>query len=134
METWTSDYNDYNDLLEGYHCHILEGYRKGSRGHYNGGISVYIKSELSKKCKRIFKHSKLAIYIILLQGEVLLSESNILLCCVYLPPEGSPFYTDGATGVALLENEVTEILITMDRKPMLILIGVHYQIIVWMIQ
>ena len=42
---------------------------------------------------------------------------------MYLPPEGSPFCNDRVTAVALLENKVTEILIIMDRKPMIILIG-----------
>ena len=85
--------------------------------------SVYIyKSNLFKLCKRINVTSSLGIFI-LLSGTLLSISARILLVTVYLPPEGSPFYTDEINGILMLEAEIANALVTLDRDIYVILTG-----------
>ena len=113
LETWTAQEDEYSSLLIDFHCFILRRHRKGSRGHHNGGVSVYIKSRLFKLCERINTSSSLGI-LLLLPGSVLSVNARILLVIVYLPPEGSPFYNDEINGILMLEAEIINILASLD--------------------
>ena len=90
VETWTSHKDQFCDLLKGYSCFTLQGYRRGRRGHYNGGISVYVKSGIFKSCKRVCCESNIGIYITI-PGNLFDTNGIMLLACVYLPPRGFAF-------------------------------------------
>ena len=120
FETWTTKQNYLCNLLTDVECFILHGYRKGSRGHNNGGVSVYVNSKLLKLCKRINVTNSLGIFI-LLSGTVLSISARILLVSVYLPPEGSCFYTDKINGILMLEAEIANVLATLDGDIYIIL-------------
>ena len=122
VETWTSFENQFCDLLSGYGSFTLHGYRRGKRGHHNGGISVYIKSNVFKSCRRVYHKSNIGIYFTI-PGDILNSEDIILVACVYLPPEGSPFYEDEVNGILLLEDELMSITSAMNVRPNIILAG-----------
>ena len=42
---------------------------------------------------------------------------------MYLPPEGSPFYTDEINGILMLEAEIANVLATLDGDIYIILTG-----------
>ena len=122
VETWTSCKEQFSDLLPGFGCFTVQGHRRGQRGHFNGGISVYVKANLFKNCKRIRCESNIGIYFTI-PGNLLNSSDPVLLACVYLPPEGSPFYDEEVNGILLLEDELMSVISEMDVRPYVILAG-----------
>ena len=66
--------------------------------------------------------SSLGIFI-LLPGTLLSISGRILLIVVYLPPEGSSFYTDKINGILMLEVEIADVLATLDGDIYIILTG-----------
>ena len=109
LETWTSYKDQFCDLLTVYGCFTLQGYRRGRRGHYNGGIIIFVKSSIFKSCKRVCCESNIRIYITV-PGNLFDTNGIMLLACLYLPHEGSPFYAAEPNGIMLLEDELSSVV------------------------
>ena len=76
--------------------------------------------------KRLESESKLAIYL-LLSKHLFDFESDVLLICAYIPPEGSSFYEkfnfEDKNGIICLESEILKIFETIGRTTPMILLG-----------
>lgn len=88
----------YVEFLSGYKWFSLAGGRKGGRGHWNRGINTYIKEDLFKHAQRILPTSEVAVFLVL-SGDIMNSNKDILSANVYIPPEGATFYEEENNGV-----------------------------------
>ena len=85
------------------------------------GLVVYIKKTLSKYVKRIGEEAAFGIFLTI-DKALFQSEKDVLLCFVYLPPAGSPFYAQyHFVGIDLLEDHLLNLNINIDSYELLIL-------------
>ena len=71
-----------------------------------GGIIVFVKNTLCKYVTRICATFRFGV-ILRLDKHLFGSESDYVYCCMYLPPESSPYYkycSSPTKGVNCLEN------------------------------
>ena len=105
-ETWCQE----NDLpfvlseLTDYTCELLNAVKLHKYGRAMGGIAVYIKKHIAKYIKRInvdFSHG-IALKICKTYTNL---DFDIILLCVYIPPEGSPRYNnEDLNGIVILKG------------------------------
>ena len=74
-----------------------------------GGLIVYVKKQFSRFITRISRRCEFGIFLKI--NKILLeSGRDLVLACVYLPPENSPFYNEKSTkGIGMLEEAILEI-------------------------
>ena len=100
------------EIFPNHDKYILDSYRHSSRGHWSGGICVYIKPSLNQFVKRCLPESNIAIYLVISKN-VFGFDKDVLLVCAYIPPEGSSFYekfnTEDNNGITIMEGEILHI-------------------------
>ena len=122
-ETWAKSDDDFNDFLPGYHKFAKSWTKVTDHGHHPGGILVCVKDSLAPGVKRIKETFKYAITL-LLDGDFFGLGQDMLLFCVYLPPQGSTSYEeDQENGVDLLENHIAATLADQDGECSLCILG-----------
>ena len=117
-ETWSQNYD--KDLLQDYIHYCVRGYKKGSRGHHNGGISIFVKNVLAPmitNCKKVDN----SIFLIFKNHHIFNCINPVIVGGCYLPPEGSTYY-DNKNGPETLEETITELTKTYN-DPYLLIFG-----------
>ena len=89
-DTWTSansavDYSNYCKI----HCYRKYIHKRAKRG--SGGIIIYYRESMEKGVKLI-KKSVDGVVWVKLDKAFFGFERDIYMCCVYIPPEGSPMH------------------------------------------
>ena len=98
IETWGSSQSDFSDLLE-----MHEAFTCMRSENFSRGIIVYINKHILPGCARIFSTFKDSVFLKL--GKTLFSlERDLIVGAIYLSPAGSVIYTEGESGVQLLEE------------------------------
>ena len=111
-ETWTKSVNEFDNFLSGYTC--FNSVRDGvNKGRFSGGVTVFVRSNLieSKRVHRVFNNLKDCVILRLSNNRLSLS-NNILLCFLYISPEGSPIYTNNGdtNGIERFEDALLDIV------------------------
>ena len=106
IETWGRSQDDFSDLLE---THEAFTSIRSEAENYSGGIIVYINKHILPGCARIFTTFKDSVFIKL--DKTLFSlERDLIVGAIYLSPAGSVIYTEGESGVQLLEEKIAKIM------------------------
>lgn len=89
---------------------------KSKPGRKAGGIVCLIKNELKRFIIKVLDIKHEYAYAFLVDKRLFGCEKNILYVCIYVPPEGSPFYAhfDYDQGISLLEECLVDLLLTLD--------------------
>ena len=111
-ETWCQE-NDLPFLLSeltDYTCELLNAVKLHKYGRAMGGIAVYIKKHIAKYIKRLnvdFSHG-IALEICKTYTNL---DFDIILLCVYIPPEGSQRYNnEDLNGIVILKEEIRRLM------------------------
>ena len=112
QETWSEDQNDFKGWLSGYTVRTKEGSRRSKHGHCSGGIAVFFKDSIFQGISEINSTFNHALSFVLKASYFGLN-TDIILICSYLPPEGSFVYNTGTDdnydGISLLQEEICNI-------------------------
>ena len=93
LETWGDISEQFNDLLEGYCCFDNVRVRQNNALRNSGGISVFVKSHLTKDGLVTRICSDFIDCVVLhLKVSCFNCPSDIILYIAYVSPEGSPIY------------------------------------------
>lgn len=100
-ETKTETLED--DLIPGYSCFVLE--RKKAHHRYGGyhGICIFVKSSLSKHVEVIQNTIAENVLWIRVKNQITGtgSDTQFLLGCIYIPPEGSVYYDENCFDIII---------------------------------
>lgn len=114
QETWCDNETDLRQLegkLTGFKCYTESATRVSKFGRASGGLAVYFKKEYDNFVKRLdagFKHGiTLEIQTVLNGAQAQLT--NLILVCVYLPPENSTSYGIETNGVEVLKDKLVDL-------------------------
>ena len=93
VETWIDDIAIIEASLQNFMIFLCPSFRSVKGGRNMAGVVILVKLNLSLKPVRIC--SEFEFGILLKFGNVPLKSStkNIVLACIYIPPEGSPIYS-----------------------------------------
>ncbi len=110
-ETWTKGNSDICDFLPDYTCFCVHGKRRSKHGRQPGGIAVFIKTSLLCVIQLLHK-TDYGIFLRLSKGASDLL-CDIIIACLYIPNEGSTFYTNriDSNGIFELEELLSDIVI-----------------------
>ena len=92
LETWVEDQSLINHVLPDFDRYFFNAVKRSKFGRPMAGLVVYINRSISKYIKRISEETSFEIFLII-DKALFQSEKHVLLCFVYLPPTGSPFYS-----------------------------------------
>ena len=106
IKTWGRSHNDFSGLLE---THEAFQCIRSETEKFSGGIIVYINEHILAGCAKIFSTLKDSVFIKL--DKTLFSlERDLIVGAIYLSPIGSVVYTEGNSGVQLLEEKVAKVI------------------------
>ena len=115
-ETWSENENDFKNWISDMNNYSLAGTRRSKHGRCSGGITVFIKKDISggvSNVKHIFKHA-----VFLKLDKVFFHfDENVLLAFAYVPPEASFIHNDSIVGlncIEQLQETLLELSITND--------------------
>ena len=122
QETWAENSLEFRDLLNnkgytGFSTH----YQKTSKyGRCPGGVVVYIKNSVLEGIKRISTDFRFGVVFMFDQAYFCLSK-NLILLCLYLPPEGSASYEPGVDGMDVVGSKLDSLREQYDEAHVCIL-------------
>jgi exonuclease III len=104
IETWTKNDLDIKNFLKDYDYFSVHGKRKQKYGRTPGGIVTLIKKDIVNNIELLLK-CDYGLFFKLDKHKFGLKQ-HVILCCVYIPCEGSTFYVDRpeSDGIAELES------------------------------
>jgi len=109
LETWGDISGQFNDLLEGYCCFDNVRVRQNNALRNSGGISVFVKSHLTKDglVTRICSDF-IDCIVLYLKVSCFNCPSDIILYIAYVSPEGSPIYEhrDDTNGITYIDEKL----------------------------
>ena len=106
-ETWSSTKGEFDNLLQGYTHFDSVRIKRTRRGRNSGGISVFVKNYLlaQESVYRIFEGFENCV-ILLFDKSIFKTDQDVIMCFVYISPEGSPIYntSEEKDGIKLFEK------------------------------
>ena len=95
-------------------CFCRPAVRFPGRGRPSGGICVLIRNEYAHFFRQIEYKGVGNFIVFILDKKLFDLEKDILIVCVYVPPEGSPYYVhfDVENGISLLEDCLMDCLVS----------------------
>ena len=106
-ETWIVQPNELINLVN-YTTYTCDAKLSVRGGRNMGGVVVYIKNTVSKWTKHILKKFDFGLIFSIDKAYFDLNK-DVILVCLYLPPESSPMYKNQNTfGIQIVENLVLE--------------------------
>lgn len=90
-ETWSESKDDLQNLIPNYRNEVNCARRYSKHGRAGGGIVLYYRDKYSPGVRRIYHEFPYAI-ICRLQSCILKIQTDVILICSYLPPEGANDY------------------------------------------
>ncbi len=104
-ETWNRSENDFILKATNHKCYVLPRKQQSRRGRPAGSVALLIAHKFVKFIKSIHMDQDDCIAIIL-DKQVLGLCKDVIMCFVYVPPEGSSYYNDKneQNGVYMLED------------------------------
>ena len=101
FKEFCSGQHDFSDLLE---MHEAFTSIRSEAEHFSGGIIVYINKHILPGCAKKFTTFKDSVFIKL--DKTLFSlERDLIVGAIYLSPTRSVIYTEGESGLQLLEEK-----------------------------
>ena len=116
QETWCEherELKDLHDKLQGFKCETEGATRVSKYGRPSGGLAVYFKEKYAQFVSRIDAGFKFGIVLEIrgVKSCTYAEQVNMLLVCVYLPPENSSAYDVETNGVVILKEKLVDLKI-----------------------
>ena len=112
-DTWGKSSDEFDSFLDGYNAFSNVRKKKYRKGRASGGVTVFVKSKLIENglVQRIFCDLDDCV-VLLIKGSQSGTEIEIILCFLYISPEGSPIYNIdvGNNGIDIYESKLLEII------------------------
>lgn len=114
QETWCENEQDLKalqDKFSGFRCFTEKATRTSKFGRPSGGLAVYFKEKYANSVKRLDVGFKFGIS---LEIKALVNSTppemmNLILVCMYLPPENSTAYEAETDGVEVLKEKLVDL-------------------------
>jgi exonuclease III len=122
VETFLEDFQA--PVFKGYNIYSKPAIKFTARGRRSGGLVCLVKNEICSHVKVVDVQSDY-FYAFIIDRGLFGTEKDVLYACVYVPPEGSPYYTsfDVENGIALLEDFLCDCLLSVKYDIFVILSG-----------
>ena len=103
-ETWTNSDEDIKDFLDDYEHFSVHGKRRHKHGRIPGGIVTFIQKDIANSVELLLK-CEYGLFFKLDKYKFGLKQ-HVIICCIYVPCDGSTFYVDRPErdGIAELES------------------------------
>ena len=112
-ETWSKCISEFDSFINGYKSFNKVRKKRYRKGRPSGGVTVFVKYNLIEGglVERVFSELEDCV-VLLIKGIYLNYDKDIILCFLYLSPEGSPIYTEetGLNGIDILDNKLLQIV------------------------
>ena len=112
-ETWGQNANQFDSFVTGFQAYSSIRKKRFRRGRPSGGVSVFVKYNLIEKgfVKRIFNDFDECV-VLLLDGKVLGTHREMIVCFLYISPEGSTIYNEetGYNGIEIFDNKLFQMV------------------------
>ncbi|MEW8544973.1 MAG: reverse transcriptase family protein [Candidatus Thiodiazotropha sp.] len=112
-ETWGQYVTQFDNFISGFKAFTCIRKKRFKKGRASGGVSVFVRCSLVESgfVKRIFSEFDDCV-VLLINGRLFDREIDIILCFLYISPEGSSVYSEetGMNGIDIFENKLFEIV------------------------
>lgn len=113
-ETWGEKKSDFDEILPGYQVYSKVWTRRSSRGRIPGGVSLIVKNILLPYITLLVLDCKYLVGLWISRHYTGL-EVDLVLLCVYLPPQGSTSYDGDSEGICNLESIMLDLEVKYDN-------------------
>ena len=112
QETWIVDDFDYSYYFSRHRPFICKAKRSLHGGRPMGGVIVLVDEKIHNFVKRMYDDFEYGV-ILALDKSLFGVDRDCIYICVYLPPEGSPFYENNVScGPLIIENIIIDYNLT----------------------
>jgi exonuclease III len=110
-ETWAKSNNDFSNSFSGFQAFCKARKKHSKKGRHHGGVAIFVNKTIIKGVKQLSSKLEDAVFLLLNKSFFELTR-DVILGCVYIPPEGSNEYTFRCTenGIEELENELNDMV------------------------
>ena len=109
-ETWIRPNTDFPLTTAHHKSYIHPRQQQSHLGRPSGGVALFIKHSITRYVKKVFMDKQETISV-LFDKAILGLDKDVLMCFVYIPPEGASYYHDKpeSNGVYQLELDLLDL-------------------------